>query len=827
MNRLSSKFIFLKIPFFIYAIFLVQSCLFAQIEVATSTHIYKALKKLNVLGSVLYLAAHPDDENTSVLSYMAQGQLVRAAYLSLTRGDGGQNLLGNENGALLGVLRTQELLSARRIDGAEQFFTRAIDFGYSKTPDETLQNWDREKVLGDIVKVIRLFKPDIIITRFSESRGGHGHHLVSAILAREAFYAAADPKRYPEQLENLEIWKTKRIFWNTWSPGSNAISIDVGKYDPLLGKSYQEFAAASRTMHKSQGFGVSPGRGEQPVWFDLTAGDSANINLFDGIDISWNRIENSPKIKEQVKQTINSFDPDQPAKTVPALIELYRLLDQHSADHWIRIKKNEVQDLIRMCSGLWLESIVWKAGVSPGMNIDVHSMVVKRSDVPITLEKIEITYQKKDTLLSKKLRGNKPISYKQTVLIPKNAPFTQPFWLEKPNNGKMFTFANENQIHLAESPPALTTRFLFEIDGLKLNYDIPVQQRWNDAIKGEQFRPFVIRPRLSVAIDKSTYIFAGTKSHDIEVRVKSTSKDLEGELQLELPGGWEVQPGSFSFKLEESGDQVVKRFQVKAGSLAKSRAAGLIATIVNGKSYRNEIVEFVYDHIPFQTVLQPAQTHLVKLDITVLPGRIGYIMGSGDEIPEALTQLGYQVDLLSDEDLEQNDLSIYEAIICGIRAFNTREELGRQQKKLITYVEKGGTWIVQHNTRFGIQVEQIGPYPFSTSGRDRIADENAPLQILVPDHQIFNYPNKITEMDFENWVQERGLYFADSWEGKLYPLLAGNDKGESSKLGGLLYARYGKGIFIFTAYSWFRQLPAGVPGAYRLFVNMISAKGKP
>ncbi len=813
--------------FLFFALLLGSTYLQAQTKVATSTHIYKALKKLNVLGSVLYLAAHPDDENTSVLSYMVQGQLVRAAYLSLTRGDGGQNLLGNENGALLGVLRTQELLSARRIDGAEQFFTRAIDFGYSKTPDETLRKWNREKILGDIVKVIRIFKPDIIITRFSESRGGHGHHLVSTILAREAFYAAADPGRYPEQFENLETWQTKRIFWNTWSPGSNAISIDVGNYDPLLGKSYQEFAAASRTMHKSQGFGVSPGRGEQLVWFDLTAGDSANISLFDGIDLSWNRIENSLKIEEQVKQTINSFDPDQPAKTVPALIDLYRLLDQHSADHWIRIKKNEVQDLIRMCSGLWLESIVWKAGVSPGMNIDVRSMVVKRTDVPITLEKIEITYQKKDTLISKNLRENKSFSYKQTVLIPENTPFTQPLWLKEPNNGRMFTFTDENQIYLAESFPALTTRFLFEIDGLKLNYDSPVQQRWNDAIKGEQFRPFVIRPRLSVAIDKPTYVFTGTNPHDIEVLVKATSQDLEGELQLELPEGWEVQPGFFSFKLEESGDQVVKRFQVKAGSLAKSGTAEPLATTVNGKSYRNEIIEFVYDHIPFQTVLQPAQTHLVKLDITVLPGRIGYIMGSGDEIPEALTQLGYQVDLLSDEDLEQNDLSIYEAIICGIRAFNTREELGRQQKILITYVEKGGTWIVQHNTRFGIQVEQIGPYPFSTSGRDRIADENAPLQILVPDHQIFNYPNKLTETDFENWVQERGLYFADSWEGKLYPLLAGNDKGESSKLGGLLYARYGKGVFIFTAYSWFRQLPAGVPGAYRLFVNMISAKGKP
>jgi LmbE family N-acetylglucosaminyl deacetylase len=800
----------------LFLLFLFPTCLFAQSKAATSADIYKALKKLNVLGSVLYIAAHPDDENTSVLSYMAQGELVRAAYLSLTRGDGGQNLLGSEKGALLGVLRTQELLAARRIDGAEQYFSRAIDFGYSKTSDETLQNWNREKILGDIVKVIRLFKPDIILTRFSESRGGHGHHLVSAILAKEAFFAAADSKRYPEQLKNLETWQAKRIFWNTWSPGSDAISIE----------SYQEFAADSRSMHKSQGFGVSPDRGEDLVWFDLTAGESTEVNLFDGIDITWNRIEKSQKIKKQIKQILVSFDPDRPSNSVHALVELYRLLDQHPPDQWITIKKNEVQNLIRNCSGLWFESIVWKSGISPGMTINVRSMVVNRSDVPIILEKIETTYQENDTLISKNLKGNKPFSYKQTILIPANAPFTQPFWLEKPSNGKIYTFSDKNQIHLAESPPALSTKFFFKIDELEFKYDIPVKNRWNDAIKGEQFRPFIIRPRLSVAIDKPTYIFAGSSSHDIEVRVKATSMDLEGQLQLELPDGWDVQPDFFSFKLEQEGDQVVKQFQVKPGSMAKSGDAGLIAIVKNGTSYRDEIIEFGYDHIPLQTVLQPAQSHLVNLDITVLPGHIGYIMGSGDEIPEALIQLGYQVDLLSDQDLEKNDLSNYDAIICGIRAFNTRKELGRLQKRLIIYVANGGTWIVQHNTRFGNQVEQIGPYPFSTSGRDRIADENAPLQILVPDHQLFNYPNKITQKDFENWVQERGLYFANSWEGKLYPLLAGNDQGETSKLGGLLYARYGEGVFIFTAFSWFRQLPAGVPGAYRLFVNMISSKGK-
>jgi LmbE family N-acetylglucosaminyl deacetylase len=396
----------LKFFYICIILFFGSAGLFAQTEIATSTDIYKALKKLNVLGSVLYIAAHPDDENTSILSYMAQGELVRSAYLSLTRGDGGQNLLGNEKGALLGVIRTQELLSARRIDGAEQFFTRAIDFGYSKTADETLQNWNREKILSDIVKVIRLFKPDIIVTRFSESRGGHGHHLVSAILAKEAFFAAADPDRYPEQLKNLGTWQAKRIFWNTWSPGSDAISIDVGKYDPLLGKSYQEFAAASRSMHKSQGFGVSPERGEDRVWFDPTAGEAAKTTLFDGIDISWDRVNNSQKLKEQITQLIDSFDPDQPEKTVPSLIDFYRLLDQYPADHWILIKKDEVKELIRMCSGLWLESIVWESGTSPGMKIDVRSMAVNRSEVPIILNKIETTYQNKDSLQSKNLVEN-------------------------------------------------------------------------------------------------------------------------------------------------------------------------------------------------------------------------------------------------------------------------------------------------------------------------------------------------------------------------------------------------------------------------------------
>ena len=808
-----------------FSLFSPLSSLIAQLQPATSTDIRQALNKLNVLGNVLYIAAHPDDENTSVLAYMAQGKLVCTAYLSLTRGDGGQNLLGSEKGALLGVIRTQELLSARRIDGAGQFFSRAIDFGYSKSADETLRNWDRELILSDIVRVIRKFQPDIILTRFSETRGGHGHHISSAILVKEAFFAAADPSRFPEQLKELQTWQSKRIFWNTWSPSAEALSIDVGEYNPILGQSYQEFAAASRSMHKSQGFGVSPGRGTQLIYFDLTAGDSSYIDLFDGIDLTWKRVSGGEAIQAPVNAILKKYDDHNPGAIVPDLISLYRQIDNLPANRWIDIKKGEIQELLRMCSGIWFESIVWQQGVSPGSSIDVRSMVLSRSEIPVIVNRVRTTYFLKDSLLQKSLEVNRPFSYKQTVEIPDDAPYTQPFWLEKSNNGKMFNISDDYQIEEAEAGPALNTKFYLEINDLPLTYEIPVLYRWTDAVKGEQFRPFIVRPAINVRIVEPTYVFADSTARDIHVQVQSTSGSRQGQISLSLPPGWEVQPGTFPFTLEESGDQISFSFKVKPLVTAQNGPAYLQAE-VDGRKYTNEIIEIDYNHIPFQTVLQPAIAHLVSLDIVIQPGVIGYIMGSGDDIPKTLSQLGYQVDLLSDQDLNEKDLSVYDAIICGIRAFNTRPELQRQQKRLIEYVEEGGTWIVQHNTRFGTQVAQIGPYPFKTSGRDRISEEDAPIRILMPEHPLFNYPNKITGKDFEDWIQERGLYFAESWEGKLYPLLSGNDQNEPAKLGGLLYTRYGKGVFIFTAYSWFRQLPAGVPGAYRLFINFISAEGQ-
>ena len=812
-----------KIIIAIICTFLFISNFIAKDTDYSSSSIYLSLKKLSTLTSVLYIAAHPDDENTAVLAYMSKGKLARTAYLSLTRGDGGQNLIGNEKGDLLGVVRTEELLSARRIDGAEQYFTRAIDFGYSKTIAETLKQWDKELLLGDIVKVIRQFRPDIILTRFSKAQGGHGHHLSSAILAEEAFYAAADPNKFPEQLSELDIWQAKRLYWNTWQPNNNAISIDIGDYSSILGKSFNELSALSRSMHKSQGFGVSPSRGTQLVYFDYFAGDTAKHNLFDGIDITWKRFAGGEKIEDKLDEIIENFDQNSPEKIIPDLVKLYKMLSDVQDIYWRVKKQDEIKEIIKMCSGLWMESIVWEADISPGGSIDVRTMIINRSNIPIVLEDVSTTYSNTDLDINQIVEFNKSVNFKENITIPSNHEYTQPYWLKEKHNGKWFTI-KDAQIGCAKSKPEISTIFKVNIAGELFTYQIPTIYRWNDAVKGEQTKPFVILPELSLSVDQNSFVFPNGKQHQVNVNIFSKIDSAKGKVVIDLPIGWHSDFTSFDFLIEDKGGQESFLFQVTPNNIAQSGESVVWAEMF-GKSYSNEIVEIEYPHIDYQTVLKPVVLDLVKLDINIEPRKIGYIMGSGDDIPQSLLQIGYEVDLLTNENLDFKNLSEYDVIICGIRAFNTREDLQRQQSRLIEFVENGGTWIVQHNTRFGFQAKQIGPYPFTTTGRDRISEEVAKLEILVPEHQIFNFPNKITQDDFKGWVQERGLYFADSWEGKLYPLLAGNDSGESSKLGGLLYSNYGKGAFIFTAYSWFRQLPAGVPGAYRLFVNMISAKG--
>jgi LmbE family N-acetylglucosaminyl deacetylase len=821
---LSEYRFFKNFCFYFFLIFSFHGKLSGQNSNYQSSEILLALQKLNTLTSVLYIAAHPDDENTAVLAYMSKGKLARTAYLSLTRGDGGQNLLGNEKGDLLGLIRTEELLSARRIDGAEQFFSRAVDFGYSKTTSETLRFWDKDTILGDVVKVIRKFRPDIIITRFSETQGGHGHHLASAILAKEAFFASADPKRYAEQLDELEIWQPKRLYWNTWRPSDEALEIDIGEYNPILGKSYNELSANSRSMHKSQGFGVSPSRGSQKVYFDYMTGEKAGNDLFEGLDCTWSRVRGGDIIESKLNKIIESFSPSNPEKIVPSLLNLLGDLESVDDDYWRELKINELKSIIKMCTGLWMESIVWDPDISPGENIDVRAMILNRSGIPITLENVSTKYSTTIFDQETNLKFNEPKNIKQNIVIPSDAEFSQPYWLRKKQNSGMFRIL-DNEIGNPKNDPDIYTDFKVNISGNSFVFTVPTTYRWNDAVKGEMKRPFFILPKLSLSVDQNIFVSPNGKSHEVNVTISAKTDSVKGKLFIDLPVGWVSDINSHDFSIAKKGSQKSFVFVITPGESARSGSARIMAD-VSGKEYDQEIIEIDYPHIEYQTVLRSVTLDLVKLDINIESRKIGYIMGSGDNIPQSLRQIGFEVDLLTDEYLDFGDLSNYEVIICGIRAFNTREELSRQQTRLIDFVERGGTWVVQHNTRFGFQTEQIGPYPFTATGRDRISEEDAELNILVPEHQIFNYPNKITEADFEGWVQERGLYFAENWEGKLYPLLSGNDTGEPAKLGGLLFSEYGKGAFIFTAYSWFRQLPAGVTGAYRLFVNIISAKGK-
>jgi LmbE family N-acetylglucosaminyl deacetylase len=804
--------------------------LFAQTQTRYSaTEIQAALNKLNVLGSVLYIAAHPDDENQGLLSYMSKGRNYRTAYLALTRGDGGQNLLGPEKGTLLGVMRTQELLAARKIDGAQQFFTRAIDFGYSKTAKESLSKWNHQTLLGDVVKVVRTFRPDIIITRFTKTKGGHGHHLSSAILAQEAFFAAADPEQFPEQLQNLKPWQAKRIFWNNWQPSQKRLAsmppllaLNLGKYAPLYGRSFREIAAKSRTMHKSQGFGATPQRGNSFDYFELTAGDTAFTDIMDSVETSWKRIDADGRLQIKVSEILESFNAQNPQASIPQLLNLYQSLNNMKNSFWVNIKKEEIKKLIQMCSGLWLEAIAFDASVVPGETIKIKTMALNRSAFPIKINSIHITYLDEKVKINAVLKENEPKAIVNTLTIPGDAPYSQPYWLKK-NPGEALFNVDKKFSGQPVGKPALEATINLSFDKTVFDFSIPVLFQENDPKMGEQYKPFLIVPDVSVSFAENVFIFKDSVPHTIQIFVHALTDSAVGEVKPIMPKGWQSKPGLRKYNLAKKGEQAAFEFEIRP---TKNGQNGIIKAVAqSGKNlFTNEVIKINYPHIPPQIVLRSAEAQLAKLDINVPKMTIAYIMGSGDEIPQALHEIGLKVDLLSDEDLMTIDYEKYDAVVCGVRAFNTRENLGLYQKRILKYVENGGTWIVQHNTRFGTQVAQIGPYPYVARGRDRISEEDARMEILVPSHALFNFPNKITTADFDGWVQERGTYLAESWQGKLYPLLAGHDEGEPSKLGSLLYAPYGKGVFIFSALSMFRQLPAGVPGAYRLFVNMISAK---
>ena len=795
----------------------------------SASEIQLALKKLTVTGSVLYVAAHPDDENTALLAYLSKERLLRTGYLAMTRGDGGQNLIGPETGNLLGVIRTQELLAARSIDGAEQFFTRAIDFGYSKSSDETLEIWGKEKILSDVVWVIRNFRPDVIITRFTSTMGGHGHHLSSAILAKEAFHAAADPNRFPEQLKYVKPWQAKRIVWNVFSWNrdrqnidvSKLVSVDLGTFNPLLGQSYTEIYAKSRSMHKSQGFGAGASRGTDLEYFIHTAGDSAKNDLFDNVDLSWDRVRGGKPVGDLLQNAYQNFNPENPAASIPILIEAYQLMNQDSDNYWFEVKKRDLKKVIQTCAGIWIEAIADDYSATPGSAIKLNTSIVSRSEFPVKLDKVILPFNSGDTLFQEALQNNKPVEWKTTFSVPQDIDYTNPYWLKNPPSKGTFQVNDQKLIGKPVEVSPLQVQFQLIIDGSSLTYQTPVLYRWIDRVNGEQYRPEEIAPKVTINLDEPVYIFSENQPREIITRIRAGEANVSGTLKLKLPKEWKSQPEQSQFSLQDKYQEKSIRFNILPPTPASEVTVTPIAE-VNGITFSRSYVKIEYSHIPIQTLYLQSEAELVRLDLKKDNEKIAYIMGSGDDIPKSLEQIGYQVTMLSDEEIENADLSQYDVIITGIRAYNTRESLAKNHQRIMDFIKSGGTVIDQYNTTWGLPMENIGPYPFHIS-HDRITVEEAPVQFVDPDHPLLNYPNHITQKDFDGWVQERGLYFPNEWDTTHYQtILTSHDPGESPTSGAILYAKYGKGHYIYSGLSWFRELPAGVPGAYRLFVNLIS-----
>jgi LmbE family N-acetylglucosaminyl deacetylase len=790
-----------------------------------------ALQKLNVLGRVLYIAAHPDDENTNLMAFWANGSLYDAAYLSITRGDGGQNLIGPELREGLGVIRTEELLAARRIDHGKQFFSRAIDFGFSKTADESMRIWDHDKILADVVWVVRKFRPDVMVTRFSpEDQLTHGHHTASANLAVEAFSAAGDPNRFPEQLAFVKPWQPTRLVWNTspfffsnrnipFDPTGLTV-LEAGGYNPLLGKAYTEIAATSLSMHKSQGVGSPPRRGARKEYFKPLEGQPMRTALFEGIDTTWSRVPNSGSVVNEIRQIISQFRPADPAASVPALLKLRQAISGIKDGSWVPEKKAELDKIIAACLGLHVEASTTDETVTPGQTVTIKLEAINRCDIPVTLQEARCSLTDDSIKIDAALPPNELVTKDLSCRIPENTPYSQPYWLRKP--GTLGTFAVDDQqlIGLPENPPNLPVEIVLQINGQDLRYTLDGRYRTVDPVAGELRRPLVIAPPVFTKIGDGALVFPTNQPKPVAVRVTAATGPVKGELKLAVPSGWRVDPPSVPIDLKGANAETVSTFTVKPPD---QNSEGTLRAVVSidGRDYSFERVRISYPHIGVQTLMPPAEAKLVRADIRKKGDRIAYIPGAGDDVPESLQEIGYSVKILTESDITAKNLAQFSAVVLGIRAYNTQDRIANWLPELFAYVKAGGVVIAQYNTLAELKTEQLGPYPLEIS-RDRVTDENAEVRILAPSHPLMITPNKITSKDFEGWVQERGLYFPKKWDPAWTAILSSNDPKEKPLDGGLLVAKVGKGYFIYTSYSWFRQLPAGVPGAYRLFANMLS-----
>ena len=799
----------------------------------TSNQIYEKIQKLNFLGTALYIAAHPDDENTRLIAYLANNVKARTGYLSLTRGDGGQNLIGSEIRELLGVIRTQELLAARRVDGGQQFFTRANDFGYSKHPDETLEIWNKEEVLSDVVWAIRTFKPDVIINRFNHRTPGttHGHHTTSAMLSVEAFDLVGDKNKYKEQLKYTETWQPKRLFFNTSSwfyrnqsdfdkaTKGKLTSFNVGVYYPLKGLSNNELASMASSQHLCQGFGRVTTRGEQNEYVEFLKGDKPKDenDVFSGINTTWNRLKNGGDIGDILYDVEENFDFVNPSKYLPQLMEAYQLVQKLEDTHWRTIKEKQLKEIIEACAGLYLEASANSSSGTPNSTIEVNFEALNRSSVSMELISITSTIDNKKLTKNIDLDANKKITFKESINLKTNT-YSDPYWLRKEATLGMYKVDDQKLIGKPETPRPATIDFNLLINNVAITITKNVLRKYAERDKGEIYEPFEILPKITTKLKDKVLIFSNDVAKKVLVEVRAGANNIKGTVSLKVPTSWMVSPKEIAFNINQKNDKRTVTFLVTP---PKNQSEGSLEVIASseGKMYKKELIEINYNHIPKQSVLSNSKAKIVRLNIKKAGNYIGYIKGAGDAVPESLRQIGYTVENINPLEINEKNLLKYDAIVLGIRAYNVVKELKFKQKFLLEYVEKGGNMIVQYNTNRGVDV--AAPFSLSLS-RDRVTDEFAAVKILAKESSLLNFPNKITNEDFNGWVQERGLYFPNSWSKEFTPILSMHDKGETAKNGSLLIAKHGKGNYIYTGLSFFRELPAGVSGAYKLFANMLS-----
>jgi len=824
---------------FIVSVFLCASFLSANAQQPTklnAVEIYHQLEKINFLGSVLYIAAHPDDENTRLISYLSNEKHARTGYLSLTRGDGGQNLIGPELRELLGVIRTQELIEARKIDGGEQFFSRANDFGFSKNPTETLQIWDKNQVLSDMVWVIRNFQPDVIINRFDHRSPGttHGHHTSSAMLSVEAFDKVNDATAFVDQLKLTTVWQPKRLFFNTswWFYGSkekfdaadktNLSKLQTGVYYESFGKSNQEIAALSRSRHQSQGFGSTGTRGEEDEYLEFLKGDalSDKTNLFEGIDTTWNRVKGGKPIELILTTVQKNFDFNNPAASIPELVKAYNLIDRLEDKHWRDLKTEELKKIISACAGLYLEIVAENQEATPQSVLKVKAEVINRSAIPMNLKGIATWPVSIGGLKTVPLENNIPYFENTTLQVPKDVAYTNSYYLKEKGTVGMYRVDNQENIGIPDVIRQTKAVFLIEIYGTTIPFERNIVYKYNDDVKGEVYQPLDIVPVVTATIQEKVYIFPNNKEKTVSIKIKAGKEAVAGTIQLDAPATWSVSPSSIPFSLKNKGEELTVSFTVLP---SKDAAEVLLKSIitVDGMTYDNEKIDINYPHIYKQMVLKPAETKAIKLAIKTNNEKIAYIMGAGDEVPKSLKQMGYEVTIVKPEEITSEKLQPFDVIMTGIRAYNVVNALAVKQSILLDLVKNGKTMIVQYNTLDDFVTKDFAPYPLKIA-RDRVTEENAEVRFLDPKNPLLNYPNKITSADFMGWKQEQGLYYPSEWDANFTAVISSNDKGESPKNGAILVAKYGKGHYIYTGISFFRELPEGVAGAFRLLANMIA-----